>query len=71
VWSLRPTKEGNTVVVAGRGVVVPARGELERRAACIEARFGALGLPARKWLRMVRPHGAGLSLGGAAESAPS
>jgi hypothetical protein len=56
VWSLRPTKEGNTVVVAGRGVVVPERAELERRAACIEARFGALGLPARKWLRMVRPY---------------
>jgi spermidine synthase len=56
VWSLRPTKEGNTVVVAGRGVVVPERAELERRAACIESRFGALGLPARKWLRMVRPH---------------
>jgi hypothetical protein len=55
-WSLRPTKEGNTVVVAGRGVVVPGRAELERRAACIEARFGALGLPARKWLRMVRPY---------------
>jgi spermidine synthase len=60
VWSLRPTKEGNTVVVAGRGVLVPPRAELERRAACIKARFGALGLPARKWLRMVRPHGTAL-----------
>ena len=56
VWSLRPTREGNTVVVAGRGVVVPAREELAARAALIEARFGALGLPARKWLRMVRPY---------------
>ncbi len=56
VWSLRPTREGNTVVVAGRGVVVPARDELAARAAVIEARFGALGLPARKWLRMVRPY---------------
>jgi spermidine synthase len=56
VWSLRPTREGNTVVVAGRGVVVPARDELATRAAHIEARFGALGLQARKWLRMVRPH---------------
>ena len=56
VWSLRPTREGNTVVVAGRGVVVPARDELAARAAHIEARFGALGLQARKWLRMVRPH---------------
>lgn len=56
VWSLRPTREGNTVVVAGRGVVVPARAELAARAALIEQRFGALGLPARKWLRMVRPY---------------
>ncbi len=56
VWSLRPTREGNTVVVAGRGVVVPSREELAARAAVIEARFSALGLPARKWLRMVRPY---------------
>jgi len=56
VWSLRPTREGNTVVVAGRGVVVPGREELAARAAAIESRFGALGLPARKWLRMVRPY---------------
>lgn len=52
VWSLRPTKEGNTVVVAARGVVVPERAELEARAATIES---ACRLPARKWLRMVRP----------------
>jgi spermidine synthase len=56
VWSLRPTREGNTVVVAGRDVFVPGRDELSARAAAIEARFGALGLPARKWLRMVRPY---------------
>jgi len=56
VWSLRPTREGNTVVVAGRAVVVPERDVLAARAALIEARFGALGLPARKWLRMVRPY---------------
>ncbi|MDZ7590930.1 MAG: spermidine synthase [Rubrivivax sp.] len=56
VWSLRPTREGNTVVVAGRGVVVPGREVLAARAAVIEARFGALGLPAGKWLRMVRPY---------------
>jgi len=56
VWSLRPTREGNTVVVAGRGVEVPDRDELTRRADLIEARFGPLGLPARKWLRMVRPY---------------
>lgn len=56
VWSLRPTRAGNTVVVAGRGVVVPDRAELATRAEAIEARWGKLGLPARKWLRMVRPY---------------
>jgi spermidine synthase len=52
VWTLRPTREGNTIVVAARGVVVPDRETLTARADNIEARFG---LPARKWLRMVRP----------------
>lgn len=56
VWSLRPTREGNTVVVAGRGVTVPDRDELTQRAATIEHRFPRHGLPARKWLRMVRPY---------------
>ena len=56
VWSLRPTREGNTVIVAGRGVVVPLREALTQRAAVIEQRFGKLNLPARKWLRMVRPY---------------
>jgi spermidine synthase len=52
LWSLQPTKEGNTVVIATRDVQVPGREELLRRADTIEARFG---LPARRWLRMVRP----------------
>lgn len=56
VWSLRPTREGNTVVVAGRGVVVPDREALTARAVHLEQRYGPLGLPARKWLRMVRPY---------------
>jgi spermidine synthase len=51
-WSLRPTREGNTVVVAGRALRVPEREELLARAEAIERRTG---LPARKWLRMVRP----------------
>ncbi len=55
VWSLAPTKEGNTVLVAARGVKVPDRDELERRAANIETQFAVYGLPARKWLRLVRP----------------
>lgn len=56
VWSLRPTREGNTVVVAGAGAVVPGRDELLQRAATLEQRFGDLGLKARAWLRMVRPY---------------
>jgi len=55
VWSLRATREGNTVVVAGQGVRVPPRDELLQRAATIEQRWGGLGLKARAWLRMVRP----------------
>jgi spermidine synthase len=51
VWNLRPTKEGNTIVVAARGVARPDREVLAARADNIEARFG---LPARKWLRMIR-----------------
>ncbi len=51
VWNLRPTREGNTVVVATRGVALPERATLAARAETIEARFG---LPARKWLRMIR-----------------
>jgi spermidine synthase len=58
VWSLRPTREGNTVAVATRGVVVPSKTELKARATLIESRFGTLGLPARTWLRMVRPYAA-------------
>jgi spermidine synthase len=53
VWSLRPTREGNTVVIAARGVQVPGRDELSARAANIERRHGLL---AGKWLRMVRPY---------------
>ncbi len=52
VWSLRPTREGNTVVAAMKGGAMPARAELAARADNIEARYK---LPARKWLRMIRP----------------
>jgi spermidine synthase len=52
VWSLRPTREGNAVVIAARGIQVPDREELLKRAAAIERE---VGLPARKWLKMVRP----------------
>ncbi len=53
VWQLAPTTEGNTVLVAGRGVAVPDRETLTARAEVIEARHG---LKARKWLRLVRPY---------------
>ncbi len=55
VWRLRPTREGNTVLIAGRELEVPSREGLLARAANIERRYGALGLAARKWLRMVQP----------------
>ena len=55
VCPLRPTREGNHVVLAGRQVQMPDRATLLDRAAQIEARFRAWGLPARKWLRMLRP----------------
>lgn len=58
LWSIQPTREGNTVVVATRGLPLPPRDELLARAATIEDRFGALGLTARKWTRMIRPYAA-------------
>lgn len=48
---LRPTKEGNTIVVALKGIAIPDRETLAARAENIETRFD---LPARKWLRMIR-----------------
>jgi spermidine synthase len=52
VWAFRPTREGNTIVVALREPHEPERGELARRAETIQTRWG---LPARKWLRSFRP----------------
>ena len=51
VFSLRPTKEGNTVVVALKHTPLPDRATLAARADEIESRFK---LPAKKWLRMIR-----------------
>ena len=52
VWAFRPTREGNTVVLAQREPTRPDRAALLQRAADIESRWG---LPARKWLRLFRP----------------
>ena len=52
VRTLKPTREGNTVVIAMKHVTVPDRAVLARRAENIETRWK---LPARKWLRMLRP----------------
>ncbi|HEX6706779.1 MAG TPA: spermidine synthase [Albitalea sp.] len=52
VRTLRPTREGNTIVLAWKGSAMPERETLAARAQSIETRFR---LPAGKWLRMIRP----------------
>ena len=52
VLSMQPTREGNTVLLALKHAEPPGREELAARAQQIDTRFG---LPARKWLRMIRP----------------
>ncbi|WP_341892463.1 spermidine synthase [Variovorax sp. YR752] len=52
VISLQPTREGNTVVLATKQAELPDRDELAARAQQIDTGYG---LPARKWLRMIRP----------------
>ena len=52
VLQLRPTREGNTIVAACKARPLPDRETLAARAQNVEARYG---LPARKWLRMIRP----------------
>jgi spermidine synthase len=51
VRMLRPTREGNTIVVAVKDADVPPRETLAERAQNVEARFR---LPANRWLRMLR-----------------
>jgi spermidine synthase len=52
VWAFRPTREGNTIVLALRQPQHPQRAQLAERAETIETRWG---LPARKWLRAFKP----------------
>lgn len=52
IWAFRPTREGNTVVLAQRHASRPSRMELLARAEDVQQRWG---LPAVKWLRLFQP----------------
>lgn len=52
IWAFRPTREGNTVVLAQHEPTRPERAELLARADMIESRWD---LPAKKWLRLFKP----------------
>ncbi len=52
VWAFKPTREGNTVVLAQHTASRPKRELLMARAQVIEARWG---LPADKWVRVFKP----------------
>ncbi len=52
LWAFKPTREGNTVVLAQRTPARPARAVLDERAQAIQARWD---LPATKWLRGFKP----------------
>ncbi|MCG3190748.1 MAG: Polyamine aminopropyltransferase [Burkholderiaceae bacterium] len=51
LWHLAPTREGNTIAVATHAAVALDRSLWQARADNIEARYG---LPARKWLRLLK-----------------
>jgi spermidine synthase len=52
IWAFRPTREGNTVVLAQQKPCRPKRELLMARADVIEKRWG---LPADKWVRVFKP----------------
>jgi spermidine synthase len=52
VWAFKPTREGNTVVLAQRTPSRPTRTELAQRAEVIQTLWG---LPTSKWLRVFKP----------------
>ena len=52
VWAFKPTREGNTVVLAQRTPSRPGRDLLTQRADTIQTRWE---LPAPKWLRAFKP----------------
>ena len=52
VWAFKPTREGNTVVLAQCTPSRPKRELLMPRAEVIQAQWG---LPATKWVRVFKP----------------
>jgi len=52
LWAFKPTREGNTVVLAQRQPTRPKPAELRARAEAVQARWE---LPATKWLRVFKP----------------
>jgi spermidine synthase len=52
VWAFKPTREGNTVVLAQRSASRPSRDALVERAEAIQLKWG---LPAAKWLKVFKP----------------
>ena len=52
VWAFKPTREGNTVVLALRTPRQPGREVLAEQAETIQTRWR---LPAKKWLRVFKP----------------
>lgn len=52
VWAFKPTREGNTIVLAQRTPLHPRREQLMASAEAIEKKWG---LPATKWLRVFKP----------------
>ena len=55
VWAFKPTRDGNTIVLAQRTPSHPSRMELLARAEVIQERWG---LPATKWLKVFKQVGA-------------
>lgn len=51
VWAFKPTREGNTIVLAQRTANSPKRDALMAQAEIIQAKWG---LPATKWLRVFK-----------------
>lgn len=52
LWTFKPTREGNTVVMAHRTPTRPTRAELLQRAQTVQTLWG---LPATKWLKVLAP----------------